>query len=104
MIEAAKEDYYDASQHGILAPPPEGASWVRKLYHQGKELFVCFSPLCLCASTNPAPQKFYWNGVKLINTHRKRVRDIEARIASGGASLSRREKRFIAQYKQDALK
>ena len=50
------------------------------------------------------PQKFYWNGVKLINTHRKRVRDIEARIAAGGASLSRREKRFIAQYKQDALK
>ncbi|RPD78374.1 hypothetical protein L226DRAFT_531719 [Lentinus tigrinus ALCF2SS1-7] len=87
VIETAKEDYFDASQHGILAPPPEGASWVRKLYHQGKELF-----------------KFYWNGVKLINIHRKRVRAIEARVKSGGTPLSRRESRFIALYKEDALK
>ncbi|KAI0717228.1 hypothetical protein C8T65DRAFT_641772 [Cerioporus squamosus] len=87
VIETVKEDFYDASKHGILAPPPEGAGWVRKLYHQGKELF-----------------KFYWNGVKLINTHRKRVRDIEARVKSGGAPLSRWEARFIANYKQDALK
>ena len=71
---------------------------------RAKSFSYVFPLLCLCASTNSAPQKFYWNGVKLINTHRKRVRDIEARIASGGASLSRREKRFIAQYKQDALK
>ncbi|RDX50026.1 hypothetical protein OH76DRAFT_1402873 [Lentinus brumalis] len=87
LIETVKEDLYDASKHGILVPPPEGASWVRKLYHQGKELF-----------------KFYWNGVKLINTHRKRVRDIEARVKSGGAPLSRWEQRFIANFKQDALK
>lgn len=50
------------------------------------------------------PQKFYWNGVKLINTNRRRVRDIEARIKAGGAPLTRWESRFIATYKLDALK
>ncbi|KAI0743909.1 hypothetical protein C8Q80DRAFT_1272536 [Daedaleopsis nitida] len=87
VIETAKEDYYDASQHGILAPPPENASWAGKLWHQAKELF-----------------KFYWNGVKLINTNRLRVRAIEARVKAGGAPLSRWETRFIANYKLDALK
>ena len=41
VIETAKEDYNDAAQHGILAPPPEGASWAGRMYHQAKELFVC---------------------------------------------------------------
>ncbi|KAL7281191.1 hypothetical protein ACG7TL_004499 [Trametes sanguinea] len=87
VIEVAKEDYQEASKHGILAPPPPNASWAGKLFHQAKELF-----------------KFYWNGVKLINTHRKRVRDINARVKAGGAPLSRWETRFIANYKRDALK
>ncbi|KAI0331040.1 hypothetical protein GY45DRAFT_1361124 [Cubamyces sp. BRFM 1775] len=87
VIEVAKEDYQEASKHGILAPPPENASWAGRLFHQAKELF-----------------KFYWNGVKLINTHRKRVRAINARVKSGGAPLSRWETRFIANYKRDALK
>ncbi|KAI9066620.1 hypothetical protein FKP32DRAFT_1589494 [Trametes sanguinea] len=87
VIEVAKEDYQEASKHGILAPPPPNASWAGKLFHQAKELF-----------------KFYWNGIKLINTHRKRVRDINARVKAGGAPLSRWETRFIANYKRDALK
>ncbi len=40
MIEVAKEDYEEASKHGILAPPPADASWAGKLFHQAKELFV----------------------------------------------------------------
>ncbi|KAI0633615.1 hypothetical protein C8Q77DRAFT_800731 [Trametes polyzona] len=87
VVEVAKEDFQEASKHGILAPPPENASWAGKLLHQAKELF-----------------KFYWNGVKLINTHRVRVRAINARVKSGGAPLSRWETRFIANYKRDALK
>ncbi|CDO72765.1 hypothetical protein BN946_scf184994.g18 [Trametes cinnabarina] len=87
VIKVAKEDYQEASKHGILAPPPPDASWAGKLYHQAKELF-----------------KFYWNGIKLINTHRKRVRDINARVKAGGPPLSRWETRFIANYKRDALK
>lgn len=55
-------------------------------------------------SDEPLPQKFYWNGVKLINVHRKRVRDIQARVKGGGEPLTRWEARFIASYKQDALK
>ena len=58
----------------------------------------------LWCSDEPLPQKFYWNGVKLINTNRRRVREIEARVKSGGAPLSRGETRFIANYKLDALK
>ncbi|KAI0829811.1 hypothetical protein BC628DRAFT_1314151 [Trametes gibbosa] len=87
VIEVAKEDYQEASKHGILTPPPANASWAGKLFHQAKELF-----------------KFYWNGIKLINTHRLRVRDINARVKAGGAPLSRWEARFIANYKRDALK
>ncbi|KAI8969574.1 hypothetical protein BD414DRAFT_510907 [Trametes punicea] len=87
VIEVAKEDYQEASKHGILAPPPENASWAGKLFHQAKELF-----------------KFYWNGLKLINTHRIRVRAINARVKAGGAPLSRWEARFIANFKRDALK
>lgn len=40
LMEATKHDLEDASQHGILVPPPAGASWAGKLWHQGKELFV----------------------------------------------------------------
>lgn len=46
VIDTAKEDYSDASKHGILTPPPEGASWPRRLFHQAKELFVRNPNLC----------------------------------------------------------
>ncbi len=42
--------------------------------------------------------------MKLINTNRQRVRAMHARVAAGGAPLSRWETRFIANYKRDALK
>lgn len=40
LVEATKHDLEDASQHGILVPPPADASWAGKLWHQAKELFV----------------------------------------------------------------
>ncbi|KAH9940521.1 uncharacterized protein BXZ73DRAFT_98951 [Epithele typhae] len=86
-IDDAKKDMVDAAQHGILTPPPEGASWPKRLLHQAKELF-----------------KFYWNGVKLVNSNRLRVKAIQARIKGGGAPLSRWETRFIATNRQDILK
>ncbi|OCH91805.1 hypothetical protein OBBRIDRAFT_811989 [Obba rivulosa] len=87
VIEATKHDYEDASQHGILAPPPVDASWAGRLFHQAKELF-----------------KFYLRGLKLIWTNRNRVQEMQARVKAGGPPLSRWETRFIQTYKQDALK
>ena len=49
-------------------------------------------------------QKFYWNGIKLINVNRKHVRAIQARAKGGGKPLTRWETRFIANYHRDALK
>ena len=40
MVETTKKDIRDAAAHGVLAPPPEGASWAGRLFHQAKELFV----------------------------------------------------------------
>jgi LETM1 and EF-hand domain-containing protein 1 len=48
--------------------------------------------------------KFYFRGLKAINTHRKQVAAIRSRIATGGAALSRAESRFIRTFQQDALK
>ncbi|KAM5530923.1 hypothetical protein V8D89_015413 [Ganoderma adspersum] len=87
VFQTAKEDYYDASKHGILKAPPADASWIGRLWHQGKELF-----------------KFYWNGIKLINVNRKHVRAIQARVKGGGKPFTRWETRFIANYNRDALK
>ena len=42
--------------------------------------------------------------MKLVNTNRIRVKQIKARVQSGGAPLARWETRFMANYKQDALK
>lgn len=42
VVEATRHDYEAASKHGILAPPPDGANRVYKLYHQAKELIVRF--------------------------------------------------------------
>ncbi|CCM00696.1 uncharacterized protein FIBRA_02735 [Fibroporia radiculosa] len=87
LVETTKHDMEDASQHGILAPPPADASWAGKLWHQAKELF-----------------KFYWRGIKLIASNRRRVRTIEARVRAGGAPLSRWETKFIQTNHRDMLK
>ncbi|KAH9924412.1 uncharacterized protein B0H18DRAFT_1211856 [Fomitopsis serialis] len=87
VIEATKHDLEDASQHGILVPPPEGASRVGKLWHQAKELF-----------------KFYWRGIKLIWTRRARVREMEERVKAGGPPLARWEVKFIRTNNRDTLK
>ncbi|KAF7790297.1 hypothetical protein EIP86_001251 [Pleurotus ostreatoroseus] len=87
VIESAQHDFEYASSHGILAPPPPGANKLQKLIHQAKEFF-----------------KFYWNGIKLINTNRLRTNRMRARVAAGGPPLTRWETRFVQTYKQDALK
>lgn len=87
VIETAKHDYEVAADHGLLAPPPENASRLRKLFHQAKELF-----------------KFYVRGLKLIYTNRARVLQIQQRVKDGGLPLTRRESRFIRTYKQDLVK
>ncbi|PCH43839.1 hypothetical protein WOLCODRAFT_138619 [Wolfiporia cocos MD-104 SS10] len=87
LVDATKKDLEDASQHGILAPPPPDASWAGRLWHQAKELF-----------------KFYFRGIKLIAIHRRRVRELEARVRAGGPPLTRRELRFIATNQQDLNK
>jgi hypothetical protein len=40
VIETTKRDFDDATKHGILAPPPPGASRFRQIFHQAKELIV----------------------------------------------------------------
>ncbi|TCD60262.1 hypothetical protein EIP91_010454, partial [Steccherinum ochraceum] len=87
VIEAAKHDYADASQHGNLAPAPEGSSRIYTLYHQAKELF-----------------KFYVRGLKLIFTNWRRVREMQERVRTGGPPLTRWETKFIQTSKEDRLK
>ncbi|KZT04608.1 uncharacterized protein LAESUDRAFT_288185 [Laetiporus sulphureus 93-53] len=87
IVEATKHDLVDASQHGILAPPPAGASWAGSLWHQAKELF-----------------KFYWRGIKLIWHNLSRARLIEQRALAGGAPVSRWELRFIRTSHRDTMK
>ncbi|KAH9945649.1 hypothetical protein B0H21DRAFT_744037 [Amylocystis lapponica] len=87
LVEATKHDFEDASQHGILAPPPEGASWPRRLFHQAKEFF-----------------KFYMRGIKLIETNRRRARAMRDRVKAGGAPLTRWETRFISTNRTDIVK
>lgn len=81
-----------ATQHGILSPPPENAGTVRRLLHQGIQLF-----------------KFYIRGIKLIGVHRKTVRDIRKRLAAEQAEgreakMTRWESQFIKTYRQDLKK
>lgn len=91
-IQTAIEDMRNAAQHGILAPPPENAGRVRRLWHQAKELF-----------------KFYWHGLRLIWVHRRTVNDIEKRLAAERAegreaSMTRWEWQFIRTYRRDLVK
>jgi len=86
-IDIAKEDIRSATAHGVLVPPPPDASWARKLLHQGKELF-----------------KFYWNGLKLIYSNRKMVKEIERRVQTQGIPMTRWETVFVKTNKQDLVK
>ncbi|KAG8986501.1 Superkiller protein 3 [Tulasnella sp. 427] len=91
-IRLAIEDMQKATQHGILTPPPEDAGTVRRLLHQGIQLF-----------------KFYLRGIKLIGVHRKTVLDIRKRLAAEKAEgkeprLTRWESQFIKTYRQDLKK
>ncbi|KAG2342535.1 hypothetical protein BDR05DRAFT_934888 [Suillus weaverae] len=86
-IELAKQDIADATAQGVLRPAPHDAGAIKRFTHQAFELL-----------------KFYFRGLKAINTHRKQAAAIRSRIATGGAALSRAESRFIRTFKQDALK
>ncbi|SPO23706.1 uncharacterized protein UTRI_03767_B [Ustilago trichophora] len=48
--------------------------------------------------------KFYFNGVKQIWANRTRVRDVQARVASGGAALTREESQLIHTHNSDMRK
>jgi len=86
-VSEAKRDILLAEEQGVLAPPPADAGRIKRLIHHAKELF-----------------KFYWNGLKMINTHRLRVAQIRLRVKEGGDPMSRAEYRFIRTYKEDVLK
>jgi LETM1 and EF-hand domain-containing protein 1 len=87
VTETAKHDLEEAFKNGVLAPPPPNAIWFKRLFHQAKELF-----------------KFYWRGLKMVNTHRKHVNEINRRISEGGAPLTRWEQRFIRTHHSDKVK
>ncbi|KIJ18998.1 hypothetical protein PAXINDRAFT_97084 [Paxillus involutus ATCC 200175] len=86
-VALAKQDIASASEHGVLEPPPKDATSFKRFTHQAFQLL-----------------KFYFRGLKAINTHRKQVSAIRSRAKSGGALPSRAELRFIDIYTQDALK
>ncbi|KAF8462234.1 hypothetical protein DFH94DRAFT_640706 [Russula ochroleuca] len=84
IVETMKEDLKQAYIHGVLTRPPPGAGKVATLWHQAKELF-----------------KFYFRGLKLVITHRRQAKEIQARVNAGGEPLSRWESRFIQTNKSD---
>ncbi|KJA27769.1 hypothetical protein HYPSUDRAFT_212343 [Hypholoma sublateritium FD-334 SS-4] len=85
--EEAKHALEDAEAHGILAPPPPGATWLRRTLHQAIQI-----------------AKFYYRGTKLIFTRRGDIARIRARVAAGGAPLTRAEFRLIATQRDDITK
>jgi len=87
VTETTKRDIQDAVEHGLLVPPPAHYNKLRQLLHHAIQL-----------------AKFYWRGLKLINTNRIRVSEIKKRVALGGLPISRWEDRFIQTYRQDTLK
>ena len=48
--------------------------------------------------------KFYYRGIKMINTHRLQVAAIKQRIQSGGSPLTRKEARFLDTFQHDIKK
>ncbi|KAF4598369.1 Letm1 RBD domain-containing protein [Pleurotus pulmonarius] len=87
VIEMSKRDLEDAEKHGLMKPAPPNANWARRLLHKAIELF-----------------KFYYRGIKLVFTNRKRAAEIKSRIHAGGSPMTRTEFRFIEQYHQDIRK
>ncbi|KAG9220866.1 hypothetical protein CCMSSC00406_0002534 [Pleurotus cornucopiae] len=87
VIEMSKRDLEDAEKHGLMKPAPPNANWARRLLHKAIELF-----------------KFYYRGIKLVFTNRKRVAEIKSRIHAGGSPMTRTEFRFIEQYYEDIRK
>jgi len=79
-----KEDLKQAYIHGVLARPPPNSGKVATLWHKAKELF-----------------KFYFRGLKLVITHHKQAKALQARVKAGGEPLSRWESRFIQTNKTD---
>ncbi|KAI6026350.1 hypothetical protein BKA83DRAFT_92103 [Pisolithus microcarpus] len=77
----------EASQQGVLEAPPADAGSFKRVFHQALQLL-----------------KFYFRGLKAINTHRKQVNAIRKRVESGGALPTRAEVRFIQTFKRDAFK
>ena len=61
---------------------------------------LSFSSLTLVLTAFPF-QKFYFRGLKLVITHHKHAREIQARVKAGGEPLSRWESRFIRTNKSD---
>ncbi|KAF8510567.1 hypothetical protein BU17DRAFT_70006 [Hysterangium stoloniferum] len=92
-INATKHDIAEAAKHGILTPPPEGASRIAALWHNAKQFFW-----------------FYYRGIKIIfTTHRRRANAIRQRLRDAktrGAevSMSRYETRFMRTYNRDLVK
>ncbi|KAI6044700.1 hypothetical protein EDC04DRAFT_328581 [Pisolithus marmoratus] len=86
-VELAKRDIAEASQQGVLEAPPADAGSMKRVFHQALQLL-----------------KFYFRGLKAINTHRIQVNTIQMRVKSGGALPTRAELRFIRTYKRDAFK
>lgn len=92
-LESTKYDIAEATKHGILSPPPEGASRTSRVWHQLKQIFW-----------------FYWGGLKLIFiTHRQhagaiRRREAEARARGEEPGLSRWEAKFLRTYDRDLVK
>ncbi|KAI0256312.1 hypothetical protein BJV78DRAFT_1358280 [Lactifluus subvellereus] len=84
LVKTVKEDLKHAYIHGVLARPPPDAGRLATLWHQAKELF-----------------KFYFRGLKLVITHRKQAKEIQARVKAGGEPLSRWESRFLRTNKSD---
>ncbi|KAF8441389.1 hypothetical protein L210DRAFT_3398732 [Boletus edulis BED1] len=83
----AKQDINSAIERGVLEPIPKDATPFKRFTHQVFQLL-----------------KFYFRGLKSINTHRKQAAAIAARARSGGALPSRAEQRFIGMYRRDVLK
>lgn len=74
FTQTIQEDFASAERLGIITPPPEDASRLKKFWHRGKELV-----------------KFYFRGAKLIVTNANTARALRKRVRSGGAPLTRAE-------------
>ena len=86
-INLAQKDIKSAYAHGILMPPPPGASLFQRLYHQAKELF-----------------KFYYAGIKMIFVNQRQAKEIQRRAKEQGVPLTWWETKFIRTCRSDILK